>query len=68
MVEGEKLSIHTAAGMFSFSPSQSTRWRKMEDMLSNFTSKEAKTMNAGPKSKLSQEGFENQLLQWLFEE
>jgi hypothetical protein len=54
--------------MFSLSPYQITRWRKMEDKLSNFRSKKAKAMNAGPKSKLSQEGFENPLLQWLFEE
>jgi len=39
MVEEEKLSIRTAAGMFSLSPSQITRWRKIENKLSNFRSK-----------------------------
>ena len=68
MVEDDKVSLRTAAGLFYLSPSQITRWRKMERQLTEYTSKKAKAMNAGPKSKFGEEGFENELLKWIFEE
>ena len=68
MIEDDKVSMRTAAGSFYLSPSQISQWRKMERQLTEYASKKVKAMNAGPKSKFGEEGFENELLKWIFEE